>query len=163
MNRRAGALCLAIALGACTGSTEPAEPAEPAAVAPASSPVAVDEAGQEIMAVAVIAPTPAMLKAALADDPAAMRDAAVALAGCQAATTCPSQYASCSSWSAPALCAQACNLGACICRPIGSPECEGEVPEPKGSESYNAFRVCFNSSGQSCTEWTKSTYTVCGC
>ena len=161
MSMRARAVFLAIAciLGACTTAPAP-EPAP----APAPAPIAhmVDEEGNEIAAVAIIEPSPAMLKAALADDPEAMRDAAaVSLTGCQAATTCPTSFASCSSWSASTMCEQACNIGVCLCRPVWA--CEGEPPEVKGSESFNAFRVCFNSTGQSCTEWTKTTNTVCGC
>jgi hypothetical protein len=160
MSMRAGAVCLAIALGACTASA-------PETSAPAPAPVPAlaqvfDENEEELMAVAVIEPTEAMLKAALADDPEAMRDAVVALAGCQAASTCPAEYGSCSSWSGWSQCDQTC-VGLCLCKPIWSPECEGVPPEPKGTNSYNSFRVCFNSSGQSCTEWQKTTSTFCGC
>src|SRR5688572_1450987 len=81
MNMRAGAVCLAIAcsLWACTApATEPSAPAPAPAPAPAAA--IFDEDAKELVPVAVIEPTEAMLKAALADDPDAMRDAAVALA-----------------------------------------------------------------------------------
>jgi hypothetical protein len=154
------ALCLAIActIGACAAPA--AEPSEPAPAAP----IAQVPDDNELVAVAVIEPTPAMLKAALDDDPEAMRDAVVALSGCQAASTCPSQYGSCSSWSAPSLCESICGgIGACICKPVWSEECQGVPPEIKGRDSYNSFRVCFNPSGQSCTEWQQTSYTYCGC
>lgn len=161
MSMRAAAVCLAIALGACTASAPETSAPAPAAAAAAH---VFDEDGAELMAVAVIEPTPAMLKAALDDDPEAMRDSVIALAGCQAASTCPAEYGSCSSWSASTLCDQTCGgIGFCICRPVWSEECQGVPAEPKGRDSYNSFRVCFNASGQSCTEWQQTSYTYCGC
>jgi hypothetical protein len=111
---------------------------------------------------ALVAPTPEMLTAALTNDPDAMREAAGAsVLACQAASTCPAQFGSCTSWSTPSVCAESCGPAMCFCRPIRL--CEGEPPEPKGSQTINSFRVCFDPAQHACTEWTNTTSTFCGC
>jgi hypothetical protein len=162
MNIRARAVVFAFAcsLVACTSPAPDASTTEPAEAT--DTPVwSAPDPAPEVAVEAVIEPTAAMLRAALANDPQAMSAAAAALGTCQAASTCPAQYASCGSWSPSTLCSSTCNNGACLCHPVWA--CEGEPPEPKGLDSYNAFRVCFDSGGHSCTEWQKTSYTICGC
>jgi hypothetical protein len=111
---------------------------------------------------AVIAPTSEMLKAALANDPDAMRDAQAATAAtCHASSTCPAQFGSCSGWSTPALCSETCGTPFCFCRPIK--DCMGEPPEPRGTDTFNSFRVCFDANQNACTEWSSTISTFCGC
>jgi len=156
---RSAVLAAVCSLAACT-----AAPHEPPAGDPGTAIATPADPGDTTATIAraVIAPTPAMLAAALSNDPDAMRDAAAATAGtCQAATTCPSQFASCTAWSTPALCNETCGATYCICRPVW--QCEGEPPEPRGTQTYNAFRVCFDANRNSCTEWTNTTTSFCGC
>lgn len=152
-------LVVACSVWACTQAAPP-QP-EPTA-APAYMPEDGDEEIAEIPIVAVIAPSEDMLRAALANDPVGMRDAAaVALTGCQASTTCPAEFGSCTTWSAPSQCDATCGPAQCFCRPVI--HCEGEPPEPKGTDSYNSFRICFNAQQQPCTQWSKTVSTYCGC
>jgi hypothetical protein len=166
MSMRSVCLAIACLVGACTTpATETSVPAPAPAPAPESAQLLdedVVELGAELTAVKIIAPTQAMLTAALDDDPEAMRDAATSLAGCQAASTCPTEYGSCSSWSAGSQCEVTCFPGTCPCRPIWSPDCEGVPPTDREVTWYNKFRVCFNASGQSCTEWQKTGVSHCG-
>jgi hypothetical protein len=155
-------VALACSLWACTAaSREPPEASESErTVIPIVSPTA-DEAALSVD-IALIEPTPAMLRAALTDDPDAMREAAAtALAGCQASSSCPTTFASCTNWSTPSLCSSQCGPNLCFCRPIL--QCEGEPPELRGTDAFNSFRVCFNAQQQPCTEWRQTISTFCGC
>ena len=166
MTIRARAVVIAIACGLC--ACEAAGQGPPAGRTPeATTWVAEPDeqaAGDTPLYTtrAMIAPTPAMLKAALSNDPDAMRDAIVTLAGtCQASSTCPAQFASCTNWSTPTLCNETCGPGMCFCHPVRF--CDGEPPEPRGTETFNSFRVCFDPNQNGCTEWSNTTTTFCGC
>ena len=133
---------------------------------PAAQTGAVWLAPEEAPAVAVavqrvVAPSPEMLKAALANDPIAMRDAATTNGVCEASSTCPPEFGACTNWSASTLCDSTCGPGQCFCHPVRF--CEGDPPEPRGLDSYNAFRVCFDAAQNACTEWSKTSFTTCGC
>ena len=150
-------------LAACTGLATPApspEPSEPPTTV--SELTGTPDEAPTYIARAVIAPTPAMLKAALANNPDAMRDAVVATvpAGCQAASTCPAGFGACTNWSTSTLCNETCNVGVCFCKPVI--DCDGEPPEPRGRDTFNSFRICFDSNQTPCTEWASSTTTFCG-
>lgn len=168
MTIRARAVVIAIACGLC--ACESAGQGPPAGRAPEATASVADPDPDEPATAdtplylnrAMIPPTPEMLKAALSNDPDAMRDAIVATAGtCQASSTCPSQFGSCTNWSTPSLCSATCGASFCICRPIRL--CDGEPPEPKEVDTYNSFRVCFDSSQNACTEWSNTTSSFCGC
>jgi hypothetical protein len=157
-------LAFVCSLAACTSAATAPPPApEPAAEATTVSELSGSpEEAPQYIARAVLAPTPAMLKAALSNDPDAMRDAATsAVAGCHDASTCPAQFGSCTSWSTTTLCNETCGVGVCICKPII--QCGGEPPETKGRDTFNSFRICFDSSQNPCTEWTNTSSTFCGC
>jgi hypothetical protein len=165
MSTRAFAvIALVCGLAACTtAATDPPAGRAPAPVSATVMEMAatVDQA-PAVVARAVIAPTPEMLKAAMSNDPDAMREAVVATSGtCQAAVTCPSQFGSCSGWSTPTTCDQTCGASFCLCRPIRL--CEGDPPEPRGTQTINSFRVCFDANQNACTEWTNTTTSFCGC
>jgi hypothetical protein len=108
----------------------------------------------------LLPPTPALLQAALSGDPDVMRSAVTAQGACQAASTCPSQFASCSGWSPRSECDSSCGPGFCRCRPDDDSCVPGDL---RGRVTFNAFRVCFDSAGHSCTEWQQSFFTFCGC
>jgi hypothetical protein len=158
---RAAIIGLACSLCACTTSPHPPPSPEPAAPEPALSAAPPGDEAPEYTVRAVIPPTPAMLKAALSNDPDAMRDAVATQAACQATSTCPAQFGACTAWSTTTLCSSTCGPGFCLCKPIRL--CEGEPPEPKGQDTYNAFRVCFDANQNACTEWLNTSVTVCGC
>jgi hypothetical protein len=42
-------------------------------------------------------------------------------------------------------------------------DCDGEPPEPRGTDTFNSFRVCFDANQNPCTEWSSTTSTFCGC
>ncbi len=156
-------VAVACSLLACTTSTPQPPPADRSAAEPtiAALEPGADEASLFVVR-QVIPPTPEMLRAALSNDPDAMRDAAAAtLTGCQAASSCPAQFASCTSWSATTQCSSTCGPGMCFCRPIRF--CEGEPPVPRGTDTFNAFRVCFDPAQHACTEWQQTVSTFCGC
>jgi len=164
------AAALLCGLCACTSTShDPPAPADPtASAAPVTATVlevaaTADEAAPPtVIARAMIAPTPAMLQAALLNDPDAMREAATAtLTSCQASSTCPAQFGSCGSWSTPSLCSQTCGAPLCRCKPVWA--CDGEPPEPRGTDTFNSFRVCFDANQNACTEWSSTTNTFCGC
>jgi hypothetical protein len=165
------AFLIATGLAACTSSVSPSE-SPPAAAAPTAatapatattvSALITDEGATLYLARAVTPPTPAMLQAALANSPDAMRDAVATQTTCQAAVTCPPQYASCSTWSTYTLCGSQCGPGVCICKPVI--DCSPDDPSSlRGRDTYNAFRVCFDSNQNACTEWAQSISTYCGC
>lgn len=159
---RIGIVAVACSLWACTTSPRQTPAPEPSEAERFASPVtaSTDEAPLFVLR-EVIPPTEAMLKAALSNDPDAMRDAAAAVAGCQASNSCPAQFASCTSWSTPSVCNSSCGPGVCICRPVRL--CEGEPPEPRGTDTFNSFRVCFDPAQHACTEWQQTSTTFCGC
>lgn len=142
---------IALAAAACTPAGEPIEPDDPAPVE------------------RTIAPTQAMLAAALAGDPHGMQQS-VALSGCPAPSTCPSSYGACTGWSAPAECSFTCNASpVCSCpivieHPDVPPEpCEPDPSIQLGRRTFSSFRVCFNPQQQACTEWKQSLQLFCGC
>jgi hypothetical protein len=158
---RAGAVVFALVCGLCACTNPSHDPAVNRSVAP--------EPTDDLAALTddvvyvehlLIPPTPAMLKAALANDPDAMRDAVAADSTCHATSSCPAQFGSCASWSTSALCNSVCGTGVCLCKPIRT--CD-DPPETKGQDTYNSFRVCLDPNGASCTEWQSTTVTVCGC
>ena len=157
MNIRALAACLFTTFGlwACT-QAPPEPPADPASLA------LDDEDALAPPIEAIIEPTPAMLQAALAGDPDLMRDAVVALGTCHAASTCPG-YGSCGGWSSNSFCNATCGPMVCLCKPWIDPECEYDPEFLRGRDYYESYRVCFNSVGQSCTEWKQTISTYCGC
>lgn len=100
-------------------------------------------------------PTAEMLRAARASDPGQMAAAMGPLDVCQAASSCDASYGSCTNFSAWAACgSMSCRAG-CYHNPL---ERDGT-----GSQTYNRYRICFNSAGQPCTNWEQSTQTWCGC
>jgi hypothetical protein len=149
---------------ACTTSPRqtPTEQTEPERIAASPAAASSDDAPL-FVARQVIVPTEAMLRAALSNDPDAMREAAAttAVAGCQASSSCPAQFGSCTNWSTPALCNETCGTGVCICRPVW--QCDGEPPEPRGTDTYNAYRICFDAAQHACTEFQQTQSTFCGC
>ncbi len=85
-------------------------------------------------------------------------------AACHSTTPCPAEYGSCGSWSSYSDC--------------GDPYCGifkfcGDPPwcyepdlcfGPATRQRRERFRVCFNASAQSCTEYQQTNYPVsCGC
>lgn len=165
MTIRARAAVIAIACGLCAceaaGQGPPAGRA-PEATDPVAEPAAPAADDAPLYTIrAVIAPTPEMLKAALTNDPDAMRDSISAAAGtCQASTTCPAQFASCTTWSTSTLCSETCS-GICLCHPII--DCGDDPPESRGRDTFNSFRICFDPNQNACTQWLSTTSTFCGC
>jgi len=81
---------------------------------------------------------------------------------CNAITACGPAYGygSCASWSSYTECGDLyCSATARGCGACGE-RCVGPGMEQK----YEAYRVCFNSSQQSCIQWSRVSYTdSCGC
>lgn len=156
---RTAGLVAACSLWACTASSpSPApEPVAPELATLATTPEDVSV----FVARTVTPPTADMLKAALSNDPDAMRDAIALTTTCQAATTCPTQFASCTAWSTPSLCSSTCGASQCFCRPIRL--CEGEPPVPRQVDTFNSFRICFDPNQNACTEWQQTISSFCGC
>jgi hypothetical protein len=148
------AVCLIVAcgLGACT--QEPLEPSTEEAKT-----LTTDEEVRPPAVESFVAATPEMRQAALSGDPAAMADAAAALIGCPAPTTCTG-YSNCSTWSAPSDCEAIC--GWPYCDPI-DPVISSVIRDHTLTERVKSYRVCSNSMGQSCTEWKVTSFTSCGC
>lgn len=149
-------LAAACSLWACTPAPEPAPD-----LALSGGEEAPPAAGER-----VVAPTPEMLEAALRGDPAEMAAATSSLSGCPAPSTCPSSYGSCGSWSSYTACSFSCSSDPwCSCGPDipGQPPCEPDPYDTRGTTNYKSFRVCFNASGGSCTEWRRSVGSSCGC
>lgn len=163
-------IAVACSLCACSAASQPSQDPPPGpeaapVVSALASHMEVDSpSGEATMSIAraLIAPTPAMLAAALSNDPDAMRDALVATAStCQASSSCPAQFGSCGGWSTPSLCNETCGAPLCRCRPII--DCDGEPPEPSDTQTFNSFRVCFDANHNACTEWTSTQSRFCGC
>lgn len=102
------------------------------------------------------APSPAMLEAALSGDPEAMLAVMPHAGTCHAATTCPG-FGSCASWSSLAVCSTSCTTRCCHDAPLCN------EPDVGGTIKSQQFRVCFDASGASCTEWRITSRSVCGC
>ncbi len=99
-----------------------------------------------------------LVEMGLAEGPSGLK------AACNSTTPCPPEYSSCASWSSYSDC------GAPICGTFkfcgDPPWCE--EPSlcfgPAQRQPQERFRVCFNSSGQSCTEYQQRINLVgCGC
>jgi hypothetical protein len=154
-------LAVACSLWACTAPSVPSPAPEPASTAEAPE-ISLNPA--DVFATrTVLTPTADMLEAALTGDPEVMRQAVAATtaSSCVAASTCPSQFASCTNFSSPSLCSSTCGESFCFCRPIRL--CEGEPPEPRQVDIFNSFRICFDPAGNSCTEWQQTISSFCGC
>lgn len=83
-------------------------------------------------------------------------------AACQPITACGPAfgYGSCASWSSYTECGDLyCSANARGCGACGE-RCSGPGLEQK----YEAYRICFNQFGESCTQWSRLSYTdSCGC
>lgn len=153
-------LAIACTLWACTTAAPGPRP-DPAEIAPDEAPLASVER--------FIEPTPAMLAAALSGDPSRMQ-ASTALSGCPAPSTCPTEFGSCTGWSAPSACNLSCVAAPLCSCPIGpqhpdypSEPCEPDPEIGRAITTSSSFRVCFNSAQQACTEWKQSFSSHCGC
>jgi hypothetical protein len=136
MIRNALRLMFVCALGAC-------------AVAPSGSHDPLQgEAVGEIAASSTEDAIP--IPAALSGDPEAVDDA-IGPRSCIAPTTCPGF--SCGSWSSPTICSSTCTTQLCAGGAEGRLERLIE----------NSFRVCFDASGNMCTEWRQQNAAECGC
>lgn len=153
-------LAIACSLWACTAAA-PEPQSEPALPGDDEVPASVER---------FIAPTPAMLAAALRGDPTEMQTS-VAFSGCMAPSTCPASFGSCGAWSAPAECGVTCTVSPiCTCpikpeHPDDPPNepCEPDLSVKRGKRTFNSFRVCFNPQAQACTEWKQTLQFFCGC
>ncbi len=80
---------------------------------------------------------------------------------CHDTTPCPSEYGSCGSWSEPYT---DCGDPYCgvyrFCGSCSETWCFGDATR----QHQERYRVCFNSAGQSCTEWQRISIVLgCGC
>jgi hypothetical protein len=140
----------AIAVIACFACSTPTQPTEE-----------LYDPQDEVVAPPVermITPTPAMVAAALSGDPKVMASA-ITVNACQSSTTCPPEFGACTNWSASEECAFSCGS---LCRCIFTPEGDCE-PEVRGRSTFNSFRICFDPSGNGCTQWRQTISTFCGC
>lgn len=109
------------------------------------------------------APTPAMLAAALTNDPFRMAGAIGTMAACHGTTTCDASYGSCSAWSAAA------NCGTEFCGGVCGPKCPSSDPFCERPQAVlqprERYRVCFDGLGGQCTQWQalSATAVSCGC
>jgi hypothetical protein len=86
-------------------------------------------------------------------------------AACHGTVSCQPDYPSCASWSSYAdcdtpFCGTGVKCGECTCDDFGHCFCGAG---PAWKEPMERFRVCFDSLGNSCTEWQKFTVSSCGC
>lgn len=86
-------------------------------------------------------------------------------AACHGSVSCQPTYGSCAAWSSyftcgDPYCANRPSCGACNCDEFGICHCGFGPARNVPSERY---RVCFDSSGNSCTEWQSLTVYNCGC
>lgn len=84
---------------------------------------------------------------------------------CHGTVSCQPDYPSCASWSSYTDCdSQYCGSGPkcgdCTCDEFGRCFCG---PGPAWKEPMERFRVCFDSLGNSCTEWQKFIVSTCDC
>jgi hypothetical protein len=81
---------------------------------------------------------------------------------CHSTTPCPSEYASCGSWSGYSDCGDPyCGVYRTCGAPCPEyPFCFGEATR----QARERFRVCFNQQAQSCTEYQRTSIVLyCGC
>jgi len=83
-----------------------------------------------------------------------------AAAACHAATTCPG-YGSCASWAAPYSCGSPTCTGTPCLRCTNAKDPDTCVDGAIRKTFTEAYRVCFNASGQSCTEFAETTTSTC--
>lgn len=86
-------------------------------------------------------------------------------AACHGTVSCQPDYPSCASWSTYSncgdpYCGSGPRCGECTCDEWGHCFCG---PGPAWRQSRERFRVCFDSLGNSCTEWQTFTSVSCGC
>jgi 5-methylcytosine-specific restriction endonuclease McrA len=86
-------------------------------------------------------------------------------AACHGNVSCQPNYPSCASWTSyadcgDAFCGSGPRCGDCTCDEWGHCFCG---PGPAWREPMERFRVCFDSLGNSCTEWQTLTFISCGC
>lgn len=84
---------------------------------------------------------------------------------CHGTVSCQPNYPSCASWSSysdcgDAVCGFGPRCGECTCDEWGHCFCG---PGPAWRQPRERFRVCFDSLGNSCTEWQTFTSISCGC
>jgi hypothetical protein len=92
-------------------------------------------------------------------------DTTTKAAACHGTVSCQPNYPSCASWSSYADCGDlTCGFGPkcgdCTCDEFGRCFCG---PGPAWRQPRERFRVCFDSLGNSCTEWQGLTSISCGC
>jgi len=94
-----------------------------------------------------------------------------AASACHGTAPCPAEYGSCASWSSYTACGGPyCGTYIYCCEPLGP---TGPAPSAPNCDFYygdalrqykERYRVCFNASGQSCTEYQRTSYIIgCGC
>ena len=137
-------LCLVVCISAC-GISSPVEPSGESSTEKVSASEGTEEA--------------ALLAAAATGDSEIMAaTAAATAAACHGTVTC-SGYGSCGTWSSASdcgepycvVCGKACDLS--------DPFCERPLATATRTERY---RVCFNSVGASCIEWSSGSRTIPG-
>lgn len=89
--------------------------------------------------------------------------AAVIGEGCNSTTPCGTEYGACTNWSAYAACGDPFCGPSTACKTCDEwGQCTAAGPAMK--QFRERYRVCFNSLGQSCTEWQRTSTTgTCGC
>lgn len=112
--------------------------------------------------------SPEMMSAVLAKVPKPTEEMLQPAAACMSTKTCTNLgYGSCGSWSTVYNCGtlSTCNPTDTACKEcayspdIGAVECDYLGGQNQGK---NRYRVCFNTAGQSCTEYEYTTTKVCG-
>lgn len=85
---------------------------------------------------------------------------AVKSGACHDTTPCPTEYGSCGTWSGYTNCGDPyCSVHR-TCGSCSEPFCFDDATR----QNQERFRVCFNSAGQSCTEWQRiAVFVGCGC
>jgi len=99
----------------------------------------------------VVPPPPEVIAAALSGDPDAMARVMIT-SGCHAPFECPPQYGSPTIWSSFTWCDEVCDAGSC-------PPGEGF----HGHDTFESYRLKFDSAQNACTEWQVETLPICGC
>lgn len=85
---------------------------------------------------------------------------------CHGTVSCQPDFPSCAGWSSYSdcgepFCSLAVGCGRCSCDEFG---CRCEFAGPATRQSRERFRVCFDESGNSCTEWQATSVVLhCGC
>jgi len=136
-------MCLVVGMAACGIST----PVESSEESSSTGEVSASEGSEEA----------ALIAAAATGDPEIMAGAAVmTAASCHGTVTC-SGYGSCGTWSSASDCGdQYCVPCGKACDPLDE-YCERPHSFATRTERY---RVCFNSAGASCIEWSSSTRNI---